>query len=138
MALKPRYKRRIAWTIVSIIAAILLAFVIAPSIITLNKFKPMIEQAIMNQVNVDAKLNGDVNFSLVSGAKIVAHDVSVPTAKIGSVLISVPFHSLFNLNNPELESTVTIFDANINITKLTPAQFNHTINIYDSRINSSK
>ncbi len=134
MTLKPRYKRRIAWTIVSIIAAILLAFVIAPSVITLNKFKPMIEQAIANQVDVDAKLNGDINFSLVSGAKIVAHDVSVPTAKIGSVLISVPFISLFNLSNPELESTVTIFDANINITKLVPAQFNHTINIYDSNI----
>ena len=134
MALKPRYKRRIAWTIVSIIAAILLAFVIAPSVITLNKFKPMIEQAIANQVDVDAKLNGDINFSLVSGAKIVAHDVSVPTAKIGSVLISVPFISLFNLSNPELESTVTIFDANIDITKLVPAQFNHTINIYDSNI----
>ena len=134
MALKPRYKRRIIWTIVSLIATVLLAFVIAPSMITLNKFKPMIEQAILNQVDVNAKLNGDINFSLVSGAKIVAHDVVVPTARIGSVMISVPFYSLLNLNNPELESTVTIFDADIDIAKLVPAQFNHTINIYDSNI----
>lgn len=134
MALKPRHKRRIAWTIVSIIAAVILTFIIAPSIITLNSFKPMIERAIYEQTNVDAKLNGDLHFSLLSGAKIVAHDVSVPTAKIGSVMLSVPLSSLFNPSNPEIKSTVTVINANIDIKQLAPATFNHTINIYDSEI----
>ena len=134
MALKPRHKRRIVWTIVSIIAAILLAFIIVPSMITLNGFKPMIEKAIMEQTNVDAKLNGDINFSLLSGAKIVAHDVTVPTARIGSVMLSIPFSSIFNLDNPEINSSVTIYDADIDIKKLAPANFNHTVNIYDSKI----
>lgn len=134
MALKPRYKRRIAWTIVSIIATIILAFIITPSLITLNSFKPMIEQAIANQTNVTARINGDINFSLLSGAKIVAHDVNVPTAQIGSVMLSVPLSSLFNPSNPEIKSTVTVINANIDIKQLAPATFNHTINIYDSEI----
>ena len=135
MAFKPRHKRRIAWTITSVIATILLAFIILPSMITLNKFKPTIEQAIKNQTEVDAKLNGDIYFSLLSGAKIVVHDVSVPTAQIGSVMLSVPLSNIFNLNNPEINSTVTIYDADINIKQLAPAFFNHTVNIYDSKIN---
>ena len=134
MALKPRHKRRIAWTIVSIIATIILAFVIAPSMITLNSFKPMIESAIMEQTNVDAHIDGDIHFSLLSGAKIVAHDVNVPTAKIGSVMLSVPLSSIFNPSNPDIQSDVTVINANIDIKQLVPATFNHTINIYDSKI----
>lgn len=134
MALKPRHKRRIAWTIISIVATLLLAFIIAPSLISLNSLKPMIMRAIMEQTNVDAKLDGDIHFSLVSGAKIVAHDVSVPTARIGSVMLSVPFGNIFNLENPKFHNTVTIYNADIDIQKLTPANFNHTINIYDSKI----
>ena len=134
MALKPRHKRRIAWMIVSIIATIILAFIIAPSMITLNSFKSMIERAITEQTNVDAKLNGDIHFSLLSGAKIVAHDVNVPTARIGSVMLSVPLGSIFNPSNPEIKSTVTIINADIDIKQLAPATFNHTINIYNSEI----
>lgn len=134
MALKPRYKRRIIWSIVSVVAALALAFIIAPTFITMNNFKPMIEKSITEQTNVPAKINGDIHFSLLSGAKIVAHDVNVPTARIGSVMLSIPFRSLFNLKSPKLESTVTIYDANIDIEKLVPATFNHTIYIYNSDI----
>lgn len=94
----------------------------------------MIENAIATQTNVPAKLNGDLNFSLLSGATIVAHDVHVPTAKIGAVMLSIPFSSLFNLSNPTLENTVVIYDADISIDKLEPAVFNHNIEIYDSDI----
>ncbi len=134
MALKPRYKRRIIWSILSVIATLTLAIIIVPSMITLNKFKPMIENAIETQTNVPAKLNGDLNFSLLSGATIVAHDVHIPTAQIGAVMISIPFRSLFNLSNPALDDTVTIYNANITIQKLVPATFNHNIKIYDSDI----
>ena len=99
MALKPRHKRKIIWSLVSVIAALVLAVIIIPSIITLNRFKPMIENAIEAQTNVPAKLNGDIHFSLLSGATIVVHDVDIPSAKIGSLLLSIPFSSLFNLDN---------------------------------------
>ncbi len=134
MALKPRYKRRILWTVVSIIGALALAIVIVPPMITLNGFKPMIEHAIQEQMNIPAKLDGNIHFSLIGGTTIVAHDVVVPTASIGSVMLSIPFHDLFNMQNAKLEKAVSIYDADITIDNLSPATFNHNINIYNSKI----
>ena len=134
MALKPRHKRRIFWTTVISIAVILLASVLIPPFITLNGFKSVVEQSVHTQTNVPLKLNGDIHFSLVGGATIVAHDVDIPDAKIGSVLFSIPFRSFFNLKDAKLNDAVIIYDADINIKKLEPAFFNHNIEIYNSNI----
>lgn len=135
MALKPRHKRRIIWTIISIIGALVLSIIIIPPMVTLNTFKPIIESAINTQMNVPAKLNGDIHFSLIGGTTIVAHDVNVPTATIGSVMLSIPFHDLFDMQNAQLKKAVSIYDANIDINNLSPASFNHDIKIYNSKIN---
>ncbi len=135
MALKPRHKRRILWSLASIIGAIVLAIILIPPMITLNGFRPMIENAIAQQMNVPARLNGDLHFSLIGGATIVAHDVTVPTARIGSVMLSVPFSNLFNMQNAQLNSSVVVYDADISINKLSPVDFNHKIEIYNSDIN---
>lgn len=135
MALKPRHKRRIIWTIISIIGALVLSIIIIPPMVTLNTFKPIIESAINTQMNVPAKLNGDIHFSLIGGTTIVAHDVNVPTATIGSVMLSIPFHDLFDMQNAQLKKAVSIYNANIDINNLSPASFNHDIKIYNSKIN---
>lgn len=135
MALKPRYKRRIFWSIISTITVIALAIVLVPPFITLNGFKSVVEQSVYNQTNVPLKLNGDIHFSLVSGATIAAHDVDIPDAKIGSILFSIPFHSFFNLKEAKLNDAVIIYDADINVKKLEPAFFNHDIKIYNSDMN---
>jgi hypothetical protein len=135
MALKPRYKRRIFWSVISIIAVIALAIILVPPFITLNGFKPAIEQSVYTQTNVPLKLNGDIHFSLAGGATIVAHDVDIPDAKIGSILFSIPFHNFFNLKDAKLDDAVVLYDADINVTKLAPAFFNHNIEIYNSNIN---
>lgn len=134
MALKPRYKRRIFWTLMGIIGAIALSIIIVPPMITLNKFRPMIEQSIYEQMAVPAKLEGDIHFSLIGGATIVAHDVVVPTARIGGVMLSIPFHDFFDLEHAKLDKAVIVYDADITIDKLTSANFNHTIEIYNSNI----
>ncbi len=134
MALKPRYKRRIFWSIISLIGAIALSIVIIPPMITLNGFRPYLEKNILEQTNVPAKLNGDIHFSLVGGATVVIHDVSIPTARIGSLLLSMPFRDLFDIQNAKLDRTVVIYDADITIDKLEPAAFNHNIEIYNSDI----
>ena len=115
MALKPRYKRRIFWTLICAIGAFALAIIIIPPMITLNKFRPMIEKSIYDQMAVPAKLNGDIHFSLVGGATIVAHDVVVPTARIGSVMLSIPFHDFFDIEHAQLKNAVIIYDADITI-----------------------
>ena len=97
MALKPRHKRRIFWTFICFIGALFLAAIIIPPMITLNKFKPALEQSVYAQTSVPAKLNGDIHFSLIGGATIVAHDVVIPTANIGAVMFSIPFKNIFNL-----------------------------------------
>jgi len=135
MALKPRHKRRIFWTIFSLIGAIALAIILVPPMITLNSFKPMVEQSILAQTNVPAKLNGNIHFSLIGGATIVAHDVVVPNTRIGSVMFSIPFHSVFDIKNAKLNDAVVVYDAEITIDKLAPAMFNHDIEIYNSTIN---
>ncbi len=134
MAFIPKYKRRILWSLLCAFCAIILCAIIIPPFITLNSFKPTIEKSIYEQMSVPAKLNGDIHFSLVGGATIVAHDVTVPTARIGSVMLSIPFSDFFDIQNADLENTVSIYDANISISKLEPASFNHNINIYNSTI----
>ena len=134
MALKPRYKRRIFWSIISAIATIGLLMVLIPPMITLNNFRPTIEQSIKTQTNVPVKLGGNLHFSLLGGATIAAHDVEIPNAKIGTVLFSIPFRSFFNLGNSKLNDAVVIYDANITVDKLAPAAFNHNIEIYNSNI----
>ena len=134
MALKPRYKRRIFWTLLSVICTIGLSMVIVPPMITLNSFRPVVEKTIFEQTNVPLKLNGNIHFSLVGGTTIVAHDVKIPTATIGSVMFSIPFHSFFDLEHAKLKGPVVIYDANITIDKLEPAAFNHNIEIYNSTL----
>ncbi|MFQ6730242.1 MAG: hypothetical protein ACLRFK_04310 [Alphaproteobacteria bacterium] len=134
MALKPRHKRRIFWSIISAIATIGLLMVLIPPMITLNSFRPTIEQSIRTQTNVPVKLGGSLHFSLLGGATIAAHDVEIPNAKIGTVLFSIPFRSFFNLGNSKLNDAVVIYDANITVDKLVPAAFNHNIEIYNSNI----
>lgn len=134
MALKPRHKRRIFWSIISLIGVIGLSIIIVPPMITLNKFRPFLENSILEQTSVPAKLDGDIHFSLIGGATIVVHDVKIPTAHIGSLLLSIPFHDFFNIKKAKLDRTVVIYDADITIDKLEPAVFNHNIEIYNSNI----
>lgn len=135
MALKPKHKRRIFWSLICATGAIALAIIIIPPMITLNKFRPMIEKSIYEQMAVPAKLNGDIHFSLIGGTTIVAHDVTVPTARIGSVLLSIPFTSFFDLEHAKLKNAVIVYDADIKIDNLSPVNFNHAIKIYNSNIN---
>ncbi|MBP3397463.1 MAG: hypothetical protein J6K82_00870 [Alphaproteobacteria bacterium] len=134
MALKPKTKRKLYWTLLSIFGAILLSIVIVPPMINLNGLKPIVEKSVYEQTLVPAKLNGDIHFSLVGGATIVAHDVVVPDAKIGSVLFSIPFRSFFDIKNAKLNGPVVVYDAEIVVEKLKPAMFNHNIELYNSNI----
>ena len=135
MALKPRYKRRIFWSIITIIALFILAIVIVPPMITLNNLKPKITQAIAEQTGVAAKINGDIHFSLLGRATIVVNDIDIAHGYIGSAMFTVPLTSIFNLESAPLTGDITIYDANISISSLIPTDFHHVIDIYNSKIN---
>ena len=135
MALKPRYKRRILWTIITIVGLFIMAIIIVPPMITLNNLKPKIEQTIVEQTGVNATINGDIHFSLLGRATIVAHDVQIPNGEIGAMMFSVPLTHIFNIENAPLSGDITVYNADISINNLIPKNFNYPVEIHNSIIN---
>ena len=134
MALKPRYKRRILWTIIAIIGMLVMAIVLVPPMINLNNLKPKIEQVIVDQTGVAAKINGDIHFSLLGHATIVAHDVEIPNGEIGALMFFIPFTHIFNIENAPLTGEIDVYDGNIVINNLVPKNFNHPVEIHNSKL----
>lgn len=134
MALKPRYKRRICWSLISLIGLIAIAVVIVPPMITLNSLKPKIEKTISEQTGVTAKINGNINFSLLGRATIVANDVDIKIGNIGALMFSVPLTSIFDIDNAPLTGDIAVYNANVAIDTLIPKNFNHQIDIYNTNV----
>jgi len=125
--LKPRYKRRILWTIVSIIGALLFAMITIPPMIHLNSLKPKIENIIYNEIGVPATIHGNINISLLNGATIVAHKISLPNGIVSSCEFKIPLHDIFNLKNASMSSDMIVNGADILVEKIVP--FDKNVNI---------
>lgn len=132
--MKPRYKRRIFWTTVSVLATGALTLVIAPSFVNLNNLKPKIQTAIFEQTGLNTKIDGNVNFSLLGGATIVAHHVMVDNGTLEHVLFSVPISKIFNLDTAELTGRIFIYGAKFDVSELVPPKFDNKIDFKDSII----
>ena len=135
MALKPRHKRRIFWSVVSLIAAVFVAVIIVPPMISLNHFKPVLERAIFEQTGVDAKLNGNIHFSLLGRATVVAHDVTIPSGKIDAIMLSIPFRDLFDIERANVATKVFVYGGDVVVPRLEPVMFNHNIEVNDTIVN---
>ena len=135
MSLKPRYKRRILWSVVGVIGAGVMAVVLVPPMITLNNLKPKIVATIAEQTGIHAKIDGDIHFSLLGRTTIVAHDVHIQNGTIGALMITVPFTSIFNMDNARLTDDITIYDADISISNLIPWNLDIPLEIHNSNIN---
>ena len=132
MALKPRYKRRIIWAIIITIAVAAIAIILVPPLITLNNLKPRLEQTITEQTGIMARIDGDVHFSLLGRATIVAHNIALPNGTVGALMFAVPLGSIFNLDNARLTGDITVYDADITVHSLVPQNFNHALDIHNS------
>ncbi len=132
--MKPRYKRRIIWTSVITIATLALAVVIVPPMITLNSSKPQLQTAIMNATGMDVDIRGNVHFSLLGGATIIAHDIQTPYGNISSAMFTVPLTSALNISDAKLTGDITIYDANISLSSLGVTSFGVPIEIYNSTV----
>lgn len=134
MKIKPRHKRRLFWSIVAMIGIIIIGLVCIPPLINLNKLRPVLEAKLYEQTGVVTKINGDINFSLLGSTTILAHNIEIPTGKIGSISFSVPLKQIFNLKNATLNKNIGVHDANIKITDLFPYAVSHDIHIYNANI----
>ena len=132
MALKPRTRRKIIWAIVALFAALFLALIIAPHMITLNNLKPRLQTAIAQQTGIHATIDGDVHFSLLGRATIVAHDIKIPNGHVGAAMFSVPLQYLPRLESAPLNGTITIYNANIEASRLSQSNIPHAVKIRNS------
>ena len=134
MNIKSRHKRRFFWTIVALIGLFVIGLICIPPFINLNKMKPILESKLYEQTGIITKINGNINFSLLGNAIIVAHDVQIPTGNIDNISFSVPFKQIFNLENATLNDEIYVNNAKITVTDLFPYSINHKINLYDSTV----
>ena len=135
MAIKPRYKRRIGWTVVGIVAAAAIAVVFVPPAITLNYMRPQLTAAVQSQTGITADFRGDVNFSLLGHATIVARNIVVPFGTIHSAMFTVPWHSVFHPTDAELTGPISVYGGNFVIRNLDAIDFRTPITFYNTHIN---
>lgn len=134
MSIKNTLKNKFVWLIAFVIATITLAIFIVPPMINLNFLKPNIENVILSQTGVPAKIHGDINFSLAGGTTIVAHNITIPNGTVSSCEFTIPFFDIFNLKNARVSNDVSVSGASIFIEKLTPFQTNNKISVHNSSV----
>lgn len=132
--LKPRYKRRILWTAISIIGALFLAVIIIPPMVHLNYLKPQIENIVSTKIGIPATINGNINFSLLGHATIVAHNISLPNGVISSCEFEMPLIGIFNLEKANISKNIIVNGADLLVEKIVPFDKDINIIINDSKI----
>ena len=133
MSATSKNKHGILWFLLLLIGLFGLAIVVVPPIISINTIKPKIEEAILNQTGIEAKIQGDINFSLLGKATIVAHKISIPNGTISSVEFTIPFFDIFDIKNADISGEISVNGASVSIEKIVPFNINKKILIKDSK-----
>jgi len=111
-----------------------MAIVLVPPMFNLNHIKSNLERTITEQTGISATINGNIHFSLLGRATVVAHDVALPNGTVDSCVFSIPLSGMFNLQAAPLVGKIFINGANLTISGLIPPRFNSDIDIRDSVI----
>ena len=131
---KHTLKSKFIWFLTAIFALFALAIIVIPPMVNLNTLKPKIENIIFAQTGIPAKINGDVNFSLLGHATIVAHDITIPNGTVSLCEFAIPFFDIFNLKNANVSGDITISGASVFVKKLIPFKTDAKIVIHDSNM----
>lgn len=134
MASKNFFKHKIVSFIAIILSAFTLAIIVIPPTINLNFLKPKIENMILSQTGIPAKINGDINFSLLGTTTIIANDITVPNGTISSCGFTIPFLDIFDLKNAQVSSDISVSGASVLIERLTPFSIKNTIRVHNSKV----
>ena len=122
------------WITALVLAMAFLAIAIVPPMINLNSLKDKIETTIFKETGIKPEIRGNVNFSLLGSATIIAHNILVPNGVISSIEFNVPWFSIFNLDNAEINNKIKIKGASLIASKITPFDTNADIMIDDSKL----
>ena len=96
--------------------------------------KPQLASAVLSQTGISADFQGDINFSILGRATIVARDIVVPFGTIHSAMFSVPWGSVFHPTDTELSGPISIYGAKFKIKNLNAIDFRTKITLYNSRV----
>ena len=134
MASKNTFKSKILWIIVFFIAILTTAIIIVPPMINLNFLKPKIENVILTKTGIPAQIHGNINFSLMGHATIVANNISIPNGTVSSCEFAIPFFDIFDIKNATISNNIIINGASVSIDKITPFKMDNQITVYNSKI----
>ena len=134
MSTKSKYTNRILISLLAFVAFVVLAVIVVPTQITLNNLKPKIENAIFTQTGIQAKIHGNVHFSLMGKTAIVAHDVTVPNGVISSIEFDFPLIYIFNIEKSDISGDIFVKGASFHVEKIVPFEINKKIIVNDSDV----
>ena len=134
MSIKNNFAIKFILFLTGLVALGIISLITIPPMINLNNMKPKIETAIFNKTGIKSEIHGNVNFSLLGHATIIAHNISVPNGVISDIEFTIPVRDIFNLENAKINNNITINGASLSIDKIVPFYINSTVNINDSKI----
>lgn len=134
MALKPRYKRRIFWSIIAIFGIIVALLLLLPTMINLNSMRGRFESAIQKQTGISARVNGDINFGILGRTTLIARNITFANGTIKELSVTIPFWGLFNLENAPIDGDINLYGAKIAISSLVGDTGKYNVSVHDSVI----
>ena len=134
MPTQQRKTHKTLMVLLSFISLFILALIIVPPMITLNNLKPKIEAVILAKTGVQTKIHGNVNFSLMGSASIIAHNISIPNGVVSSVEFKVPMLDIFQLQKANISGDIYVKGASLYVEKIVPYTTDAKIIIDNSNI----
>jgi len=134
MSTKNRLKTRFIWISAIILAFFALAIVVIPPMVNLNFLKPKIEKVILSRTGIPAEIHGNINFSLLGHATIIAHNITVPNGTVSSCKFEIPFFDIFDLRNANISGDISVSGASLFVEKIVPFEIKNPITVRDSNI----
>lgn len=134
MRLKPRYKRRITWSVISVLGLLVLSFVVIPPMVHLNSLKRKLENAIFTETGIKATIHGNINFSLLGKTTITAHNITLPNGFVSSCRFTMPLSDIFNIKKARISKDIVVNGASVHLDKITPFNMNNNIIVHNSKI----
>ena len=134
MPTKSKHTNKFLLVLLSFFGLLALAVIIVPPMVHINNLKPKIEEVILAKTGIQTKIHGNINFSLMGNAAIVAHNVSVPNGVISSIEFGIPLFDMFNIKNANISGDILVKDASLYIEKIVPFETNNNIIVKNSKI----
>ena len=116
------------------VAILAMSVIVIPPMVHLDFLKEKIENVILTKTGISAKIDGDVNISLLGRATIVAHNLIVPNGVISSCEFEIPLFDIFDIKNANISDKIYISGASLDIDKIVPFDLGIPVQMKNSKM----